>query len=221
MITLQQLPMLDAYSCGGTKVTETDGMRAVGASYGVSSGVAAFFQEHVSELRQSENPVAARCGEVLRLVGEGWQAGLATAPIVVGIGQRILGNPLAPAVVSIGSTNPVAQKCGAIGAIYYGWSALSDAEKRMALDGVSRLFDVGVEFVRGIVDFTISTLKSLLNKENLAALRYYVAEAANIFGRTFADVTGKLSDRLAQTAKIAGERLTQMRGKLPAIGRAG
>jgi hypothetical protein len=90
--------------------------------------------------------------------------------------------------------------CAAIGAIYYGYSALSDEERESILCKVASAMEFGIELLRSVVEFCITTLKSLMDGRSLAALKSLVAEVAGSFGVTIADITGSISDHVSTLA---------------------
>ena len=85
--------------------------------------------------------------------------------------------------------------CGAIGAIYYGWQALSEEEKNAILARLTAAFEVGVELIKSMISFVISSLGSILSKEKLAEFKNFVASAAENFGKTLADITRDIKDK--------------------------
>ena len=45
--------------------------------------------------------------------------------------------------------------CAAVGAILYGWNALSEQERNDILDRLSRGLEIGIELIKSIVIFVI------------------------------------------------------------------
>jgi len=158
-----------------------------------------FILKHIDELESAPNEVIARSGYVLKRAHEGFGLGYKIPVALIAIGQTLLGVDLAIAVPVI-SSNPIAMTCAAIGAIYYGYSALSDEERESILCKVASAMEFGIELLRSVVEFCITTLKSLMDGRSLAALKSLVAEVAGSFGVTIADITGSISDHVSTLA---------------------
>ncbi len=116
-------------------------------------------------------------------------------------------------ISSLTLTNPIAMTCAAIGAIYYGWNALSEDERNEALAKLSHGLEVGTEMVRSMIDFVIRETGDLLSSEQMAELKKFVSDGAKAFGRTLSDVTKKVTDIIADAystvATAAGEAGTK------------
>jgi hypothetical protein len=125
--------------------------------------------------------------------------GYVTSVAIIALGQFLLGNTFG-AVVMVGSaavlSNPVAITCAAVGAIYYGWNALSDAERNAIVEKLSEGLAIGVELVKAIANHVITKTRELLSAENLAEFRKFIRDAAESFGRTLGDVTRSLKERV-------------------------
>lgn len=173
--------------------------------YKVSSDLNRFVNSHLKTMMASENPTTERSGRVLASAKEGFQLGYVTPVIIIAAGQLLLGNPLS-AVATVGSavvaSNPVAMTCAALGAIYFGYSALSENEKEALLLKLHRGLDVGVELVRSIVSFTIGKLNEILSSENFAEIKALVKDAAALFGRHLGDITRAVVDRVADSFEL-------------------
>jgi hypothetical protein len=174
--------------------TISSGAMALVQLYGFDT-VGGFVLSHVETLKASENALANRCGEVLDAVHAGFGVGGESSLIVIALGRTLLGGGLAPAAGVATLTNPVTLTCAAIGAIHYGWNALSENEKATVLDAVSKAFSVGKELVRSIAGFALRTIKDLLSKENLAELRRALSDGASAFGQRLGDITRTIADR--------------------------
>ena len=161
-----------------------------------------FVSKHIELLESSENEAVARSGFVLRRAQDGFGLGYKVPLAVIAMGQTMLGLDLAVSAPFI-ATNPAAFTCAAIGAIYYGYAALSEDERHKLNTAVSAAIEAGVELVRSIVEFCIGTLKSVLDKQTLIAVRDFVAEYAQMAGSSLAEVTGKLSDKAAELGRQA------------------
>ena len=171
---------------------------AIKALYGVATSVNAFIDEHIAKLKAHENETINATGRVLENAKAGFGIGYITPLILTATGQLLLGNQLnATAILASGMTlsNPLAMTCGAIGAIYYGWQALSEEEKNAILARLTAAFEVGVELIKSMISFVISSLGSILSKEKLAEFKNFVASAAENFGKTLADITRDIKDK--------------------------
>ena len=171
---------------------------AIKALYGVATTVNAFIDEHIAKLKAHENETINATGRVLENAKAGFGIGYITPLILTATGQLLLGNQLnATAIMASGMTlsNPLAMTCGAIGAIYYGWQALSEEEKNAILARLTAAFEVGVELIKSMISFVISSLGSILSKEKLAEFKNFVASAAENFGKTLADITRDIKDK--------------------------
>ena len=171
---------------------------AIKALYGVATSVNTFIDEHIAKLKAHENETINTTGRVLENAKAGFGIGYITPLILTATGQLLLGNQLnAAAILASGMTlsNPLAMTCGAIGAIYYGWQALSEEEKNAILSRLTAAFEVGVELIKSMISFVISSLGSILSKEKLAEFKNFVASAAENFGKTLADITRDIKDK--------------------------
>jgi hypothetical protein len=90
--------------------------------------------------------------------------------------------------------------CAAIGAIYYGWAALSDQERNDILDKISVGMQIGIEFIRSIINFVTAKTKEVLSSRQLAEIKEFIRGAAATFGMKLGDVTRAVADRVADTA---------------------
>jgi hypothetical protein len=171
---------------------------AIKALYGVATSVNTFIDEHIAKLKAHENETINTTGRVLENAKAGFGIGYITPLILTATGQLLLGNQLnATAILASGMTlsNPLAMTCGAIGAIYYGWQALSEEEKNAILARLTAAFEVGVELIKSMISFVISSLGCILSKEKLAEFKNFVASAAENFGKTLADITRDIKDK--------------------------
>jgi hypothetical protein len=169
--------------------------------YGFAGSAARFAIEHIETLKQADNILANRCGQVLEAANQGFGVGAETALVLIGVGQGLLGNPLTVAASASAGANPIVMTCAAIGAIHYGWNAMSEAERETLLGTVSSAFAVGVEFIRSVTRFAMDVIQALMSRDNLEELKKMVAGAAEAFGRHLSDVTRALSDRVYEGAR--------------------
>jgi hypothetical protein len=190
-------------------------MLALATLYDARGNFADFFDNHLSELSRSSNETARRAGELLSEVKTGFStgqdAGRRAASSLIAVGQFILGNPLMPPNIQPASklaagaimvaapitVNVMGMTCGAIGAIIYGWSALTPEEREAIFQKVSDGLEIGIELLRSIIRFVLERTKSLFSTENLQDIKEFLAKAAVAFGTSLGEITGKLSDRIA------------------------
>jgi len=184
----------------GTAGLALTGMAAaIKALYGVAKDINEFIDEHIEALKASDNHTISRTGRVIEAAKYGFGIGYSVPILIIALGQLILGNPLAAASTVVAATtftNPLAMTCAAVGAIYYGWGALSDMERTEICDRLRKGFDAGVELIKSIVHFVIAKTKEFLSPENIKEIRRIVGEAAVAFGRTLGDITGAIRDRV-------------------------
>ena len=138
----------------------------------------------------------------------------ATAVIaILAVGQMLLGNPLAAVgqiITGVTLTNPIAITCAAIGAICYGWSALTEEERASVLDRLAAGLAMGVELILSLIDFVIRTTGELLSSKQLADFKDYVRTQAALFGKSLFDVTGKLGDLVKGAAQMTSSLTGQL-----------
>lgn len=175
---------------------------AIQSLYGFVQGIDRGIEDLLNSMKQSENPTVVRTASVIEGAKYGFGIGYATSVIVIAVGQLILGNTLA-AVVTVGTavtlTNPIAMTCGAIGAIYYGWQALSESDRNAIVSRLMGAFEVGAEMIKAIVSFVVTATRELLSAENLAEVKRFITEAAGAFGHTLSDVTRAIKDTVVDT----------------------
>jgi len=170
---------------------------AVKSLYGVAKDLNGYMDAHIAEMKHSDNPTIARTGRVLEGAKHGFGIGFITPIVIIATGQLILGNPLAAISVVATSatlTNPIAMTCAAIGAIYYGWSALTEQEKKEMLDKLSEGLEIGVELIKSMVRIVIDKIKEWFSSDNIKEIKNYIASAAEVFGKTLGSVTHKITD---------------------------
>ena len=176
------------------------------APYGVNASSVSeqhsFIENHIAELEASDNETIARTGFVLKRASEGFGIGHRIPLAVMAMGQKMLGIDLAVATPFIAS-NPAAFTAAAMGAIYWGYQALDPDERDQLHQLIGQAFDFGVELVRNLAEFCIRSMKELLDSEELAQLRKYVAEFAKAVGSSLYEVTGRIFDRATEIANSA------------------
>jgi hypothetical protein len=154
-----------------------DGVKAL---YRMGADVNEFINSHIREMKASEAPTVERSGRVLEKAKEGFGVGYVTPVVIITTGQLLLGNPLlaGKAVFSAATfTNPIAMTCAAVGAIYWGWGALSKKEQDDLLLRLSDGLEMGIEFIRSIIRFVVERTKDIIGEKNLDELRKFVKAA--------------------------------------------
>jgi len=186
-----------AIPIGGAVLGLSAMAKSISALYGIAVDINAYLDKHLLEMQQSENVTVARTGKVLKMAKFGFGLGYLSSVTIIAAGQLLLGNSLA-AVTSVASaitlSNPIAMTCAAVGAVFYGWGALSDAERQELLEKLSAGLEIGVELIKSLVSFVIDKTKELLSSKNVEELKKYVGEAAALFGKTLGDITHKITD---------------------------
>lgn len=181
---------------------------AIRALYQVPDGISDFIDRHIDEMKRNASATVRATGSVLEGAKFGFGVGYVAPLVLISVGQLILGNTLA-AVMTVGTglllSNPIAMTCGATGAIFYGWKALSDDERNSIVARIAEVFEIGVEFIKAVVGYLLSTLRSLVSSEVVAEYRRFVTETASGFGRSFADISRSMKDRLAETASTVAD----------------
>jgi hypothetical protein len=192
--------------------------KAIYGLYGMTGSMNTFFDGHLREMKGSDNQMISQTGAVLEGAKFGFGLGYMSSVVIVAMGQHLLGNTLG-AVSTVASavalTNPVAMTCAAVGAIYYGWHALSLAQQNSVLESVTRGLELGAELVKSVVQFLITKTKEVMSSQTLAEFKVLMKEYAAVFGKTLYDITGKVSDlvvvaaeKVGQLSRFAGEAAT-------------
>lgn len=178
---------------------------AIKALYHIGCEINAWLDEHIQNLKKSDNPVIAATGKVLEGAKFGFGVGYAASVALIAVGQFLLGNTFA-AVSTVASaaalSNPIAMTCAATGAIYFGWKALSDKEREQILDHLAGGLNLGVELIRAVLEFAIRKSRELLDSSQLEAAKKYIKAQAGAFGRTLYDVTRQLGDLASDSAEV-------------------
>jgi hypothetical protein len=181
---------------------------AIRGLYHVGKSINDFLDKHIEALKSSPDPLTASVGRVLEAAKAGFGLGCVVPVIVIAVGQLLLGNPLA-AVATVGSaallSNPVAMTCAAIGAIYYGWRALTEVERNAIVDRLREGLSVGVELVRSVIDFALHKMRKLLSSKQLIEIKEYIKTQAALFGRSLYQVTRKVGDLVKGTSEKVGQ----------------
>lgn len=200
------LPVTASLQVGGIALTAI--AKAIHGLYGMAVEINVYLDRHIEEMRGSENPTISRSGRILEMAKVGFGIGYVAPVVIIATGQLLLGNTFA-AVATVATaatlTNPVAMTCAAIGAIYYGWGALTDVEREEMLDKLSKGLEIGVEFVKAVVHFVVDKTKELLSAKNLDEMKRFIASTADAFGKSLSSVTHQVSDVLSDGFDVARE----------------
>jgi hypothetical protein len=190
-------------------------VQAIAALYGVATSISDFIDEHVAAMKKSGNATVRATGSVIEGARHGFGIGYITPLVIIAVGQLILGNPLS-AIAVVGSgvmlTNPIAMTCGALGAIFHGWRALTEDERDAIVERLTEAFTVGAELIRAMVQFTVKAMSDLLSAENIQEFRRLVADTAQAFGRSLSDITQSVKDRLAEATDAVSEGVSRTAG---------
>ncbi len=187
-------------------------VQAIKVLYGVTSDINSFIDEHLDKLKNHANETISATGRVLESAKAGFGIGYITPLVLTATGQFLLGNTLS-AVSTVASglafTNPLAMTCAAVGAIYYGWQALTEDEKNAILERLTKAFEVGAELIKSMIAYVISSLGSMLSTEKIAEFKNFIATAAENFGKTLADITRDIKDKFFQVVNWVGDVFTE------------
>lgn len=177
-------------------------VKAIQALYHTAGDFDEYLDHHIADLKGNDNPVIARTGRVMEAVKAGFGVGYLSSTIVIAAGQFLLGNPLSAIgtiVASATLTNPIAMTCAAVGAVYYGWNALSDRERNEIIERLAEGLATGIELIKSVLRFVIEKTREFLSSKNIEEIKKFIAEGAAVFGRTLGDVTHKIADVVSDT----------------------
>lgn len=183
-------------------------LSAVQSLYGIAASVNDFINRHIDDLVKSENETISRTGRILEGVKTGFGLGYFTPVIIIATGQILLGNNLgALSTLATAGTlsNPIAMTCAGVGAVLYGWSALSSDEKDILLGQLSKGLEIGKELIKSVIAFVIDLGKKIFNKENLEEIKKFISSVAKDFGKTLGEITGKIGDKIHDAYDFAKE----------------
>ncbi|OKY74079.1 MAG: hypothetical protein BM485_15815 [Desulfobulbaceae bacterium DB1] len=191
-------PIATSWIAGATIATGmVDSIRIL---YGTAKSINDFLNDHIEEMKRAENPTVSRTGSILEMAKFGFGIGFITPVAIIAAGQMILGNPLlAAGTIVTAPINPISMTCAAVGALYYGWGALTDQERNEMLEKISRGLEIGIEMIRSVIHYVIDKTKVLLTSKNLDEIKTYISSTAEKFGKTLYDVTKKLIDKVVDT----------------------
>lgn len=189
---------------------------AIATAYSMGSAVNEFINKHIDTLKASENPTIASTGRVLEGAKFGFGLGYVAPMVIIATGQLLLGNSFSGVIGAAGTlmsaatfTNPIAMTCAAVGAIYFGWTALTETERNDILDRLSKGLNIGVELIKSFVGYVFGKLKDFSSSKQLAEFKDFVKTQAAVFGKTLYDVTKSVGDLV----KGAAERVSNIAGQ--------
>jgi hypothetical protein len=197
--------MVAAIPLAGAGMALSAMAQAVQSLYGMGSDINDWLNKHIEDMKGSENPTISRTGRVLEGAKFGFGIGYITSFVIISVGQLLLGNTLSAvgtALTAVTLTNPIAMTCAAIGAIYYGWGALSDGERNEILGKLSEGLEVGVELIKSMVTFVTDRMDEFRKSKNFEEIKIYIGSAAQLFGKTLAEVTHKTRDRFGKIVDV-------------------
>lgn len=184
-------------------------VQAIRTLYKVGTDLNEWMDEHIEELKRSDDPLRASIGRVLEAAKFGFGLGYIASTCLIAVGQYLLGNTFAAAATvatAVVLSNPVAMTCGAIGAIYFGWMALTEKEREQILEHLSQGLSVGVELLRSLLEFAIRKSRELLDSKQLEAAKTFIKAQAEAFGRSLYDVTRQLGDLTSEAVDLISEK---------------
>lgn len=196
---------------------------AIAVAYKMGSVVNDYINEHIENLKASDNPTISSTGRVLEGAKFGFGLGYVAPIVIIATGQILLGNTFTGVIGAISTvtavsgtvmsavtfTNPIAMTCAAVGAIYFGWTALSDAERNDILNRLSEGLNIGVELIKSFIGFVCNKLKEFTSSKQLAEFKDFVKTQAAEFGKTLYDITKSMGDLV----KGAAEKVSNIAGQ--------
>jgi gas vesicle protein len=186
---------------------------AIKSLYGVAVELNAFIDEHIESMKSSANSTISRTGSVLEGAKYGFGLGYMSSVIIIAGGQLLLGNTLA-AVSEVATaaalSNPMAMTCAAVGAIYFGWNALSDQERESILEKLSEGVQVGKELIKSVFAYVINWFTSVNDSVFLKELKDDIRDVAVIFHKSLSDVTKSAADTADEIFKTVSETASKI-----------
>lgn len=181
-----------------TKFALSSFTTAIKTLYGVTVELNNFLDDHIDSMKKSDNITISRVGNVLEGAKFGFGLGYLSSVVILCVGQLLLGNTLA-AIAEVATaatlTNPIAMTCAAVGAIYFGWNALTDDERNHILEKIETGLEIGKELVKSIILFVIDIFKKINDSKIISELKKDIQTAALYFGKNVSDITRKTSDK--------------------------
>ena len=201
---------------------------ALAAAGHAVSGIAAAVKEAndltdsmIANLKANENLTINRVGRVLEGVKFGFLLGYVSPSILTAVGVCLTTGSLTMATgagIAL-IANPVAGVSAAVGAVFFGWKALSDREREDVIAQVSDFLKVGVEQIKAVVEFAIKLMKDLFTADNIQEIKETVAEAATTVGRHISDITKSLGDKISKVGQSIADTATSISDGTKSAGR--
>lgn len=177
---------------------------AIQALYGVASELNSFIDNHIESMKSSANNTIAQTGAVLEGAKFGFGLGYMSSVIIISGGQLLLGNTLgaiSEVATAAALSNPMAMTCAAVGAIYFGWNALSDEERNNILEKLAEGVQVGKELIKAVFSYVIDWFKSINDSVFIKELKEDIRDAAVIFHKNLSDITKSAADKADELLK--------------------
>jgi len=171
--------------------------KAVQSLYGAAQGLNVYIDKHIENMKASADESIAATGRVLEGAKQGLLMGYAAPVMIIAAGQLLLGNPLSAAsTLATAATlmNPIASTCAAVGALWFGWSALNKAEQKAVIEKLSLGFELSAEVILAVIEFTRKQLNKALDSKQIETLKHRLVEFASRLGRSLYAITGSLKD---------------------------
>lgn len=199
-------------AAAGVALATTEIFQAIKSLYGVASDFNDFINDHIEKMKCSENKTISRTGRILEGAKQGFLLGYTSSVVIIAAGQIILGNSLSAVATTATAatlTNPIAMTCAAVGAIFYGWAALSDTEREEVLQRLSTGLKTGIELIKSLVHYVIEHTKELLSADNLEEIKKFVSSAAQVFGKPLGQITRRLSDIATDNMNLVAKKTVE------------
>lgn len=189
---------------------------ALQSIFGTTEQIGKHLDAVVTDMKKADNPAVVRTGRVIESAKLGFGIGYTTPIVIVALGQMILGHPLQAVASAAGmAVNPFAITCAAVGAIYYGWTALSEDERNAIVVRLSAGLDVGIELIRAIAAFVTKTVKELSSPEFIQEIKAAFVQSMDACADRLGELTNSVRNQLsALYLSISAEEARQ----LPASG---
>jgi hypothetical protein len=189
---------------------------AIAAAYNMGSAVNDYINDHIEKLKDSDNPTIASTGRVLEGAKFGFGLGYVAPMVIIATGQLLLGNSFTGLIGATGTvisaatfTNPIAMTCAAVGAIYFGWTALTEGERNDILDKLSKGLNIGLQLIKSFIVYVLEKFKEFSSFKQLSEFKDFIKTQAAVFGKTLYDVTKSVGDLV----KGAAERVSNIAGQ--------
>lgn len=185
---------------------------AISSLYKITCDLNDWVDKHIQEMQQSDNITISRTGKVLQGAKFGFGLGYLAPITIIATGQFLLGNPLSAASTvtsAITLSNPIAMTCAAVGAIYYGWLALTDDERADALDKLSNGLEIGIELIKAVIRYVSESVSNLISSKHVTEFKAFINEGASKFGKSLYEVTQDIPDKLNQIWHGASDSVSE------------